>query len=224
MESTPAFCRFFREVLTFFSNRCIEQLIGRAAGQLPRSITQDHLRDNVEKEAAKDCLVIERAAEAYESGTRLGERSIDELFTFSQEIDRAFIGRLTLPSFSFEARYEAIEEIRKKRFRYIADFTADLLEVMEGRLPFADAVRKLYSADQFHGFIGEVLFLYCVEVKKLAGMIRFLPPFNKAMEDFIDEVVEAMETVRHEVADRETRRLFPGEPPRKRMGIQSRGR
>ena len=200
MSETVSLCEFNRTMLTGFSDRCIERLTGRPAGTLPASFTKEHLRDNVEKEAAKDCLVIERAAEAFRAGTRLGDDAIDDLFEHSKEIYRVFVQRLSLPSISFRPRYAMIEEIRKKRFRYLADFTADLMEIMEGGSTFPQAIRSFYSAEQFHGFIGEVLFLYCVEVKKLAGMVRFLPPFNRAMEDFIDEVVESMEQARHEIA------------------------
>lgn len=209
MTGSATLCEFNHSLLTRFSNRCVERLTGRPAAALPPSFTTDHLRDNVEKEAAKDCLVIERAAEAHLDGTVLGDRAIDDLFEQSKEIDQLFIARLALPSFSFEPRYEEIEDIRKKRFHYLAGITKDLLEGMHERSAFAEAVRSFYTADQFLGLIGEMLFLYCIEVKKLAGMIRFLPPFSRAMEDFVDEVVEAMEQARHDVAAEMTNLYFP---------------
>ena len=209
MTAIRSLCELDRRMLTDFSDRCIERLTGHSTGSLPASFTREHLRDNVEKEAAKDCLVIERAALAFEAGTRLGEAAILDLFERSKEIDRVFIERLTLPSFTFEPRYDLIGEIRMKRYHYLADLTADVLESTREQRELADAVRRLYSTDQFHGLIGEVLFLYCIEVKKLAGMVRFLAPFNRAMDEFIDDVVEAMEQARHEIAASLTAGLFP---------------
>jgi hypothetical protein len=209
MSAIQALCEFNRRMLTTFSDRCIERLTGRPAGALPASFSKEHLRDNVEKEVAKDCLVIERAAQAIATGTRLGNRAIDDLFERSKEIDRLFLGRVTIPSFTLELRYEQIEEIRKKRYRYLATLTADVLEAAGERQDLADAVHHLYTVDQFHGLIGEILFLYCIEVKMLAGMVRFLAPFNRAMDEFIDDVVEAMEQVRHEIAAGLAANMFP---------------
>ena len=213
MNTVTSLCEFNRRMLNSFSDHCLQRLTGRPAIALPASFIKEHLRDNIEKEAAKDCLVIEHAAHAIRAGARLGDGTIDDLFERSKEIDRVFIGRLALPSFSFEPRYEIIEDIRKKRFRYLADFTADLLETMNGH-SLDDAVRQLYTAEQFHGLIGEILFLYCIEVKMLAGMVRFLPPFNRAMDEFIDDVVEAMEQARHEIAADLSNSLFPLPPHR----------
>jgi hypothetical protein len=215
MNGTTPLCAFCRETLTRFSDRCVERLTGRSLGVLPASFTTAHLRENVEKEVAKDCLVIERAAMACRKGGRLTEADLDALFEQSKQIDRYFVQRIVMPSVDIQLRFEVIEEIRKKRFRYIADLVADLMPFLEQGRPLEDGITHLYSADQFHGLVGELLFLSCVEVKKLAGSgsVRFLPPFSRAMDDFVDEVVEAMEQARHEVAADVARRFFPCRTP-----------
>lgn len=219
MDAVPELCAFSRDMLDRFSDRCIEYLTGRATMTLPPSITRDLLRENVEKEVAKDRLVYERAALAHRDGQIISGADIDLLFEQSQRIDQYFIDHMILPSVSIKIRFDDITEIRKKRFRCLADFTLDLLRTDgEGR-SFHDTIRSFLAADEFHGFVGETLFLHCIEVKKLARSVQFLHPFNRAMDMFVDEVVEAMEAVRRDVAEAVTARTFPQAHIKKRSTL-----
>jgi hypothetical protein len=209
MDPAEAFSSFFRDLLTRFSDRCVEQLTGRSTSTLPLSITREHLAENVEKEVVKDRDVIEQAVTAHARGARLADEDIDALWERSQQVDQDFVRNMVLPSVSIQLHFDDIREIRKRRFRYLAAVVDDLLQSLRDGDTLDDAFQALYTADQFHGFVSELLFLHRMEVKKLAASVRFLPPFNRAMDMFIDEVVESMETTRHIVAAAETRRLFP---------------
>jgi hypothetical protein len=223
MDPAADLCAFSRDILNQFSDRSIERLTGRPAMALPASFTREHLRENVEKEIAKDCLVIERAMLAHRKGARLAHADFDILFEQSKQIDRYFVQRIILPSVTIQLQFDVIEEIRRKRIRYVADFASDILPLLEETGSLEKSVARLYTADQFHGFVGELLFLSCVEVKKLAGSVMFLSPFNQAMADFIDEVVEAMEQARHDVAAAAAARFFtlpaPGGPNPARLSL-----
>jgi hypothetical protein len=200
---------FNRDLLFLFSDRCIERITGRSSMELPASISGNHLRENVEKEVEKDRLVIERAAEAFQNGTSLGDEDIRDLFERSKAIDRAFLQHVVLPSLSIQIQYDDIQHIRMKRFQYLAGFVGDLLAVWKEAASLPAAVCELYTPDQFTGLVGEILFLYCIETKRLRNSVRFLHPFNRAMDQFVDELVEAMEIERREVARAMTHRLFP---------------
>jgi hypothetical protein len=214
IAQAPLLCRaadigdFDRDLLFLFSDRCIERITGRSALELPVSLSSNHLRENVEKEIEKDRLVIERAAEAFQNGMSLGDGDIRDLFERSKAIDRAFLQQVVLPSLSIQIQYDDIQHIRMKRFQYLAGFVGDLLAVWKEAASFPHAVGELYSPDQFTGLVGEILFLYCIETKRLRNSVRFLYPFNRAMDQFIDELVEAMEIERREVAGAMTHRIF----------------
>jgi hypothetical protein len=199
---------FDRDLLFLFSDRCIERITGRSTLELPASLSGNHLRENVEKEVEKDRLVIERAAEAFQNGTTVVDGDISDLFERSKAIDGAFLQQVVLPSLSIQIQYDDIRHIRMKRFQYLAGFVGDLLAVWKEAASFRAAVCELYTPDQFTGLVGEILFLYCIETKRLRNSVRFLYPFNRAMDQFVDELVEAMEIERREVASAMTHRIF----------------
>lgn len=208
MDETAAICSFIRETLYRFSDRCFERLTGKSVLSTISSVSTEHMCMNVEKEIVKDCLVVQRTADALSAGAEPSNMDIDDLFERSKELDRTFIQNLILPSVSINIRYDDISRYRKKRFRYLMEFVADILRSSRQQGMFAETVRRNYTPDQFQGFIGEYLFLYCIEVKQLADSVRFLPPFSRAMNNFIDELVEAMELSRQEVAGIMTNYIF----------------
>ncbi len=210
-----------RDMLTRFSDRCIERLTGRPPIAMGVSVTSAHLRDNVEKEITKDCLVIEHAVQTFSAGREFSDADLDRLFERSKAIDREFLDQLVLPSVCINIRYDDIEKIRKKRFRYLAEFVVDLLQYMDDAGDMEEAVRSLFTAEQFRGVVGEFLFLYCVEVKKLTRSVRFLPPFSRAMDAFVDELVEAMEASRQEIASMMTESMFPAVHRRARRAFSA---
>jgi hypothetical protein len=199
---------FDRDLLFLFSDRCLERITGRSALELPVSLSGNYLRENVEKEVEKDRMVIERAVGAFQNGTTVDDGVIRELFERSKAVDRAFLQQVVLPSLSIQIQYDDIQHIRMKRFHYLAGFVGDLLAVWKETASFPAAVCELYTPDQFTGLVGEILFLYCIETKRLRNSVRFLYPFNRAMDQFIDELVEAMEIERREVAGAMTHRIF----------------
>ena len=218
MDKTAAICSFDRDMLFLFSERCVERLTGRAPFTYAASVTTTYLYENVSKEAEKDRLIIERAAEAYNTGTSLAEADVDTLYDRSKKIDQIFVRHIVLPSLTINIRYNDIEDIRKRRIRFLIGVVGDLLHSWQDGHTFEETVRRQYTASQFQGLVSDILFLSCVEMKLLASSFTFLPPFNRAMGTFIDELVEVMEDAKKEVAARMAVGIFPADKRTGRWG------
>lgn len=208
MDQAAAICAFDRDLLFLFSERCVEQLTGRTPFSYAASVTTTYLYENVSKEADKDRIFIERAAELFHAGKAVGEPDVEELYERSKKVDLVFVRHIVLPSLSINIRYGDIADIRKKRIRFLTGIVSDLLHSWQDRETFEDTVRRQYSSSQFRGLVSDLLFLSCVEMKLLASSFTFLPPFNRAMGTFIDELVEVMEEARKEVAARTAGGIF----------------
>ena len=200
MDKTAAICSFDRDMLFLFSERCVERLTGRTPFADAASVTTTYLYENVSKEAEKDRLFIERAAEAFPAGTSLAEADVEALYERSKKIDQVFVRHIVLPSLTINIRYDDIEDIRKRRIRFLIGVVGDLLQAWQDDHTFEETIRRQYTASQFQGLVSDILFLNCVEMKLLASSFTFLPPFNRAMGMFIDELVEVMEDAKKEVA------------------------
>jgi len=211
MDKVGLLCKKDDDLLRTFSNRCLERITGRTLPTLP--FVSTYLDANVMKEIEKDRLIITRAAAACAVGEKSGSLNIEEIFEETRNVDRAFVKKIALPSLAIQVRYEDIAAVRKERIVFLAGAVEDIL-IKWGNSPnFDEAVRKTYSATNFRGAIVTLLHLYNEETRMLSNSVRFLPPFNKAMNLFADTLFEAMEEVKEELADACSQSVF-GVPSR----------
>lgn len=199
MDKLFEFRTFDRDLLFRFSERSIRLLTGRSPMNFAASFTADYLRQNVEKETEKDRLIIEHASQAFDDGRLITAADVNLLFDRTKEIDSAFVRQLVLPSVSISIRYEDIEETRKRRILFLARLVEDLLMIWSPDDDLGTLFRRYCSADRFHDILTEYLDLYILETRQLTNSVKFLPPLNRAMDLFVEEIVETMEEVREPV-------------------------
>ena len=170
-----------------------------------------YLESNINKEADKDRLIIEHAAEALASGKEPGDVDIDEIFEKTKAIDQAFVRRLLIPSFSVKIRYEDIADIRKKRIALLSATTGEVLRKWEGSSSFSAAVRNTYTESRFREIFLEVLHLYNLETRNLTNSIKFFSPFNRAIGAFAVTMFETMEAVAAVMVEEYADKVFRGD-------------
>lgn len=208
MDRTLALEAFSRDVLHRFSDQTVNHLIGRSPVTFTASLTAAYLRENVEKEARKDRLIIEHAATAFDAGRLVTIADVDALFERTKDVDRIFIRQLVLPSVCIAIRYDDIADTRKHRILFLARFVEDLLISWQPHDTLPEAIKRRHTAGHFEKFLQEYLGLYCQEMKELSNSVKFLPPFNRAMDLFLEEIVETMEDARFTVARTITSRFY----------------
>ena len=194
-----------------YSRRCIERLTGHSLFPVPFPFLSAYMEANIKKETDKDRLIIEHAAEALAAGKEPGDVDIEEIFEKTKTVDRAFVRRLLIPSFSIQVRYEDIADIRKKRIARLSATAGKVLRAWEGSCSFSEVVRTTYSESQFREIILDILHLYNLETRKLTGSIKFFSPFNRAIGAFAENLFDTMEAVAEAIVDEYAARLFRGE-------------
>lgn len=199
---------FDRDLLSRFSERSVELLTGRSPIMFTASLTTAYLRQNVEKEIEKDRLIVEQAIISFDAGRFLSISDVDALFEQTKEVDREFIRQLVLPSVCIAVRYDDIEETRKRRILYLARFVENLLMAWPADASLPEVFRLRYSSARFRDILKEYLGLYCLETKHLANSIKFLHPFNRAMDLFMEELLETMEQAAHQIAQSFADRIY----------------
>ena len=206
MDKTGILCDRNSEMLHEYARRCMKQITGHA---LPSaSFVASYLEANIAKEADKDKLIIEHAASAVASGKRMENADIENIFQRTKEVDHEFVKKLLLPSLSINVHYDEIGPVRKERIAFLSRAVEDVLNSWGAAPDFSGAVKKTCDRNRFRYTIATLLHLYNEETRMLSGSIRFLPPFNKAMDLFIETLVETMEDVKEDLADACTISVF----------------
>jgi hypothetical protein len=211
VDNVGILCDKDSDFLHDYSRRCIERLTGHSLLPIPLPFLSAYLEANIKKETDKDRLIIEYAAEALAAGKEPGDVDIEELFDRTKTVDRAFVRRLLIPSFSILVRYEDIADIRKERIARLSTTAGEVLKAWEGCCSFSEVVRKTYPEPQFREIILDILHLYNLETRTLTGSIKFFSPFNRAIGLFAGNLFDTMETVAEAMVDEYAARLFRGE-------------
>lgn len=211
MDNVSVLCDMDNDLLHDYSRRCIARITGRSLFSVPFPFLAAYMEANVKKEAAKDRLIIEHAAEAVANGKDPGDIDVDDIFERTKTVDKAFLNRLLIPSFSIHVHYEDIADIRKKRITRLSKAAGEVLRSWGDSRSLSEVVLRTYSEKQFREIILDVLHLYNLETLKISSSIRFFSPFNKAMHHFAETVYDAMEAVSENMVEDYAIKLFQGE-------------
>lgn len=211
MDNVGILCEKDNDFLHDYSRRCIERLTGHSLFSVSLPFLSAYLEANIKKESDKDRLIIEHAAEALAAGKEPGDVDIDEIFEKTKIVDKTFVRRLLIPSFSIQVRYEDIADIRKERIARLSTTAGEVLRAWGNARSLSEVVRATYSESQFRCIILDILHLYNLETRKLTGSIKFFSPFNRAIGAFAENVFDTMENVSVRICDEYTEKLFRGE-------------
>jgi len=191
-----------------FSSRSLDRIRGNSLVLASLPFFSSYFAANVKKEVDKDRIIIEEAAQSFQSGKPACELDLEEIFERTKAVDKQFIQMLRIPSFSLCVRYGDIADIRIRRIWRISRTVYDLLRTWPDTASYAVRVRHVYTDKEFRGIIIDILRLYNEETRMLSRSIRLIPPFNNAMTSLTETLFQAMESVTEGMADTCTMQLF----------------
>ena len=208
MDKVTVLCDKDRAMMYDYSRRSLDRIDRHSSRLISLPFFSAYLDANVKKEVEKDRLIIEEAAEAYKAGRPACDLDLEDIFEKTKQVDRAFLGNLLIPSFSFSLRYSDFADIRIQRIWLISRTVYNLLGHWRDTSSFADAVRNAYTGKKFKEILAEILHLYNQETRMLSKSIRLFSPFNKAVSTYVETLYQAMEETSETVADIYTKKIF----------------
>lgn len=208
MDKIGILCEKDRNMMEEFSSRSLDRIRGNSPILASLPFFSSYCEANVKKEVDKDRLIIEEAAHAFQAGKPVCDLDLEGIFEKTKAVDKQFIHRLRIPSFTLSVRYGDIADIRIQRIWRISKTVYDLLQNWPDTGSFAYIVRKVYTGQKFKDIIMDILRLYNQETRMLSHSIRLIPPFNSAMNSLAETLFQAMESVTESLADTYTTQLF----------------
>lgn len=212
MDKVSLLCDWDSELMHEFSRRAFQRFTGRSLLSIPLPFISTYMEANVKKEVEKDRLIIDHAAAIHASGKGLQDLDVEEVFEETKAVDKTFLQGLLIPSLSIHVRYEDIAAVRKKRIERLSRAVFDLLGGWQDASTLAETVKRTYSEQEFKGAVLDVLSLYNLETRLLGKTIKFLPPFNRALNQFAEALFEAMEQVAEEMTESCAKKIYGQEP------------
>ncbi len=206
MDRVRFLCERDREMLEEFSRRSLKGVHVKSRLSAVLSFFSSYLDGNVRKEVEKDRLIIEESAAAFEAGRPVCDLDLEDVFEKTKKIDKDFLDKLIVPSFTISVHYGDFADIRIRRIWRIARSVYDVLSEWPETASFTDAIRKAYTGEEFKQILSEILHLYNLETRTLGESIR--SPFHSAIAEYTEALYKAMEEATEDLAETCTRELF----------------
>ncbi len=199
-------CERDRQMLEEFSRRSLKRLKPGTKLSIVLTFLSSYLDGNVKKEVEKDRLIIEESAAACEAGRPACDLDLEHIFEKTKKIDKAFLDKLIVPSFTISVHYADFADVRIQRIWRIARSVYDVLSEWPETASFTDAIRKAYTGEEFKQILSEILHLYNLETRTLGESIR--SPFHSAITAYCEALYKAMEEATEDLAETCSRKLF----------------
>lgn len=172
MTPVDALVAFDRRILEAYSHRTIDALRAVLPLRIALPRIEHFLALNVAKEVQKDTLVIRRAGEALRHGLTPDAAMVRQLFHVTQEIDRAFLARVSSLPIGIVIRYEEIEPIRMRRIERLLGAAYAILGHWPRHRGWRAALRAGYPRAELEQLLHELLRLYAQETQALSRSLR----------------------------------------------------
>ena len=206
MNMARLLCRMDEYVMREFSHRTTKALETHTLFRLSFLLFRSLLEHNVQKEIAKDELVIRHTAQALLAGKPAEAVDRHALYKKSLEIDAAFFRRVTFLPINIDIPYGAIEPIRKRRIDSLSLVTYHLLQRWNTQGRFHSALKTLYSNPELRQRITEILHLYSLETQILSRAVRL--PMQSSRDKLAAQLLETMERVGTDLANELTTQIY----------------
>ena len=206
MNMARLLCRIDEYVMREFSHRTTKVLETHTLFRLSFSLFRSLLEHNVQKEIAKDELVIRHTAQVLLADKPAEAVDHQALYKKSVEIDSAFLRHAAFLPIRINIPYGAIEPVRKRRIDGLSLATYHVLERWHAHGRFRNAVSGLYSNSELRQRITEILHLYSLETQILTETVRL--PLNIGRKTLTTQLLETMEHVGEDLAEELTTRIY----------------
>jgi len=194
MTPVDALAAFDRRILETYSHRTTDALRGVLPLRMALPRIEPFLALNVAKEVQKDTLVIRRAGEALRHGTMPDHAIVRQLFHATQEIDRAFLTRVSGLPIGIVIRYEEIEPIRMRRIEHLLGAAHAILGHWPQHQSWRAALRAAYPRAELEQLLHELLRLYAQETQALSRSLRLpalLVPLREGIARNLYQIMNA---------------------------------
>jgi hypothetical protein len=196
MDRAAALARLNRRMLEAFSARTVGALQATLPLRLALPRLEQVLRDNLDKEARKDALVIRRAGEAQSAGAPPGADAARRLLESARQIDREFVARLGGFPLRLEIPYARIEPLRERRVRRGLELAYRILGVWHRKQRLRDSI----APAELERSLLEILTLYSEETVALADTARLPGPLARVGERMATRLLQVMTAASRELA------------------------
>lgn len=194
MTPVDALAAFDRRILETYSHRTTDALRAVLPLRVALPRIEPFLVLNVAKEVQKDTLVIRRAGEAVRHGASPDHAMVQQLFHATQEIDRAFLARVSGLPVGIVIRYEEIEPIRKRRIELLLGAACVILAHWPRQRGWRAALRTAYPRAELEQRLHELLRLYAQETQALSRSLRLpalLVPLREGIARNLYQIMNA---------------------------------
>jgi hypothetical protein len=208
MNKVSALCAMDRAMMQTFSQRTVEGLAANTLFRLALPPFKSFFEINLEKETAKDRMVILNAAGVCRSGSA---PDADYLLTLLQEartIDTRFLRKAAVFPVDIRIDYRDIENARKQRFELLWQASYRVLGEWEGARSFRDAVQSLYTEAQFRNLLDDILGLYVTETRMLSRSVHIPHLFALARDTLTATITGVMNREARALAGELARKLY----------------
>ena len=210
MDRVAILCRKDKDMMERFARLSLRSAGDESLLLLGLPFFASYIEANVKKEVDKDRIIIEHAAREYYAGKPRCDLDLEDMFERTKEVDKAFLGSLMIPSFSFHVRYSDFADIRIQRIWLLSKTVYALLQKWPDTATFRDAVRNVYSGEQLKERLRDILHLYNEETRILSKSLR-LGPLSGAVDSYAETMYEAMEKIAGDLAARYARKIYGNE-------------
>ena len=206
MNKTEILCEKDRVLMQEFSRKSFDHMRNASVMTLLQSFFSRYMEGNVSKEIQKDRLIIEQAADAFAAGKPLCELDLEEIFHKTKTIDKEFLRKVSIASFTISISYSDIADIRIRRIWRISKIVYALLGKWSEGTFFTATVKKVFPENAFRDIILDILRLYILETRMLGENIR--SPFHRALQNHLEALCRAMEQAAEELAVIYTQKIY----------------
>jgi hypothetical protein len=194
MTPVNALAAFDRRILETYSHRTTDALRGVLPLRIALPRIEPFLALNVTKEVQKDTLVIRRAGEALRHGATPDHTMLRQLFQATQEIDRAFLMRVSGLPIGIVIRYEEIEPIRMRRIERLLGAAYAILGHWPQHQSWRAALCAAYPHAELEQLLHDLLRLYAQETLALSRSLRLpalLVPLREGIARNLYQIMNA---------------------------------
>ncbi len=196
MDRAAALARLNRRMLEAFSSRTVGALRASLPLRLALPRLEQVLRQNLDKEARKDALVIRCAGEALAAGALPSPDAVQQLLDEARRIDREFVSRLGGFPLRLAIPYARIEPLRRQRIGHGLEFAHRVLDTWHrgGRL------RDAFPPPELEHRLLAILTLYCEETLALADTAHLPGPLAQVGERMASRLLQVMSAASRSLA------------------------
>jgi len=191
-----------------FSQRTIDRLSRNRLFKLLLPTFKSFLTININKEIEKNRFAIYQSADALKNGLQPDDTDTQLLLKKAREIDEEFLRKANSLSSAINIRYDAIEQVRKKRIERLLQSSYQILNKWQDTPRIRVVIASIFDRKQFHILLRDILSLYIDETKILSNSVKIPHALFFVRDSVLQTIHSVMAEVAEELACELTSRVY----------------